>query len=127
MGNIPASNEKFLMEMSRQNSRLLDCGMGKLPKRQYRQLYLAEWIEATGRDITGAAKAGDVDPSYISNLSGGRRANPSAHVLYGISEYLGITINDLYKPVPAEGHVSAMRELSPAAREALLNKPRSRD
>jgi transcriptional regulator with XRE-family HTH domain len=101
--------------------------MGKLPRRQYRNIYLDEWLAATGRDRAGAAVAGGVDQSYLANMVAGRKMNPSAHVLLAISEYLGITVNDLYRPPPPESLVSRFGDISPAARDALIRtvKPKS--
>ena len=103
---------------------LLKCGMGKTPKRTYRTIYLGEWLAATGRDQAGVAKAGDVDQSYISNMIARRRPNPSAHVLMGISEYIGCTVNDLYRPPPPRATLERINGLSPEARATLLNDPK---
>ena len=115
------------METSSYPNGLVKCGMGKVPRRVLRPIFLDEWLTRTGRDRAGAAKAADVDISYINNMIGGRKMNPSAHVMLGISDYLGITVNDLYHKPPPDSHISSLGELSPGARDALLNarKPRS--
>lgn len=96
--------------------------MGKLPKRHYRAFYLREWLDATGRDQIGAAAAADVDASYISNLIRGRKPNPSAHVMLLISEYLGVTVNDLYRKPPPQAALDAISGLSPKARDSLTRR-----
>lgn len=96
--------------------------MGKLPKRVYPPLYVVEWIEALGAERAKVAKAGHCTQSYISNMGGGRRLNPSAYVMYYISEFLGVTVNDLYQPPPPESSIEAMRALSPRARATLMSR-----
>lgn len=103
---------------------LLESGMGKIARRAFRKLYLEEWLEARGRDRAGAAKAAGVDISYINNMIAGRRKNPAAHVLLAISEYLDITVNDLFRPPPPADTIAAMGGLSPAAIAALLSQRR---
>lgn len=96
--------------------------MGKLPARSYQRLYLAEWMEVTGVDQAAAAKAGGVDQSYISNINAGRKKNPSAHVLVRITNHMGISVNDLYRPPPPEAAIAAIGRLSPGAREHLFKR-----
>lgn len=105
---------------------LVECGMGKLPARQYKPLFLAEWIARLGHEQSVVVKQTGVSQGYISNLSGGRRANPSAHILREISEYLGISMNDLYLSPPPESDVAAMGRYSPAAREVLMQARKHR-
>lgn len=100
--------------------------MGKLPTRTYRKLYLQEWLEVTGHEQGGAAASAGVDASYISNLVAGRKPNPSAHVLLAISEYLGVTVNDLYRRPPPESSLTALSELSPGARSILIDRTKRR-
>lgn len=98
--------------------------MGKLPKRTYQRLYLAEWMEVTGLDQAAAAKAGGVNQSYISNMIAGRKKNPSAYVLVRITNHMQISVNDLYHPPPPEAALRAISHLSPGAR-AHLFKPKT--
>lgn len=103
-----------------ENSGLVNCGMGKTPRRTYRPIYLQEWLEAVGAKPADVARAAAVGESYISNIIAGRKENPSAHVLLAISEHLGITVNDLYRRPPPESSLSHLTSLSPAALDALL-------
>lgn len=96
--------------------------MGKLPQRVYRRLYLAEWLAVLECPIPKAAKAAGCTQSYLRNIIAERKANPSAHVLFALTEHLGITINDLFRPPPPAAAVAALSSLSPAARAALLRK-----
>jgi hypothetical protein len=95
--------------------------MGKLPTRTYRPIYLEDWMKVLGRKPIDLAKPHtSVTASYISNLCGTARVNPSALVMLEISETLGITVNDLYKKPPTAGMVETFSSYSPAAQQALL-------
>lgn len=96
--------------------------MGKLPQRKYRDLHLGEWLKATGRDQKRCAEAAGVDASYISSLIDGRKRNPSAAVMLDISEYLGITVNDLYRKPPPLSAIESLAGLSPTARNTLSRR-----
>ncbi len=98
--------------------------MGKIPQRKRPPIYLNEWIEATGRDIAGTAKAAGVEESYIRNLIAARKDNPSSHNMLLISEHLGVTVNDLYQPPPTGQALKALSSLSPQARAAIAHKLR---
>jgi hypothetical protein len=41
--------------------------MGKLPRRVYRRIYLAEWLQALGHEVGQVAAAAKVDQSYTSS------------------------------------------------------------
>lgn len=88
-----------------------------------RKIFLGEWIEAIpGRDRKGAAHAADVDISYVNNICGGTKENPTSLVMVAFAEYLGITIDDLYRAPPSNATLKELASLSPAAREALLRR-----
>ena len=113
------------METRRNVNGLVPWGMGKLPKRTYRPLYIGQWIIRLGRKPREVAAAAGIDESYLSNLISGEKRNPSAAVLFDISDVLGITVNDLYRPPPPASAVERAGELSPAqiaALGALLDK-----
>jgi transcriptional regulator with XRE-family HTH domain len=99
--------------------------MGKIPPRQLKPIFLGEWIDAIpGCDRKGAADAAGIEISYISNLSSGKKANPSSIIMLALSEYLGITVNDLYRPPPSKTTLKELADLSPAARETLIRERR---
>jgi len=100
------------------------AGMGRLPKRTLRKIYLGEWIEALGRDRKDVAAGAGIDVSYVNNLIGGGKGNPSAHVMLALSEYLGISVNDLYRPPPPKPTIESFLQLSAAARESLFGRNR---
>lgn len=99
--------------------------MGRAPSQQnLPRIYLAEWLEVLGHSQHEASVAAGVGQSYIANIIAGRKKNPGAYVLLRLSEWLGITINDLFHPPPPETVISAIRELSPAAQDVLSRKRR---
>ena len=101
--------------------------MGKGPTLPSKKIFLGEWIDAIpGRTPKGAAAAANVTESYVSNIAGGKKANPSSLVMLAWSEYLGITVNDLYRPPPSPTTLKELSNLSPAARETLLRTRRPR-
>jgi transcriptional regulator with XRE-family HTH domain len=93
--------------------------MGKQPNRPSRKLYLGEWIARLGHTQVEVARAADISTSYLSNLIGGRKEDPGALILFDISEFLGITVNDLYRKPPPPDATKAAGELSPAEIAAL--------
>ena len=88
-----------------------------------RTIYLGEWLTRLGISVNDAAKAGGVGQSYISNMIAGRKDRPETSIMLGISELLGITVNDLYKRPPPQSTVDGLGELSPSARAALFRRP----
>lgn len=97
--------------------------MGKRPNLRPRKIFLGEWIGAIpGKSRKGAADAADVDISYVNNVCGGTRENPTSLVMLAFAEYLGITVDDLYRPPPSTSALKELATLSSAAREALLRR-----
>lgn len=99
--------------------------MAKRPRPQFKPLYVGEWIEATGFTQSEVVKNTKISQGYISNISGGRRSNPSAEYLRRISEFIGVTMNDFYLPPPQQRDIEALSRYSPVARETLLKKRKS--
>ncbi len=90
-----------------------------------RKIYLGEWIEAIpGKERKQAAHAADVEVSYVNNLCGNKRLNPSSLVMLAFAEYLGITVDDLYRPPPSSMVLKELSNLSAAARETFLRSNR---
>jgi transcriptional regulator with XRE-family HTH domain len=83
------------------------------PKRP-RTFHLGEWLARLGRKPVELAKAVGVGESYISLLISGQKDNPSIRLLLDISEFLGLTINDLYRRPPPREASNALGHLSPA-------------
>lgn len=119
--------------MDSDNSGLVIWAMGKTPfkrkplkpqpeERELEPLYVGEWIEALAEQHE-VVKATRISQPYIANMSGGRKVNPSAAYLRRIAKFLGITVDDLYISPPGAGaQISALKDLSPAARSALMRR-----
>jgi transcriptional regulator with XRE-family HTH domain len=90
------------------------------------RIYLREWLELLGVDITDAAKVAGISQPYMSNIIAGRKPNVNVLYLLRISEHLGITINDLYRPLPKKAQLTQLTELSPKAREKIFNLQRKK-
>ena len=88
-------------------------------KRGQYKLHLGPWLARDGRKPVELAKALGVTDSYISELISGRKPNPGHALLIDISEWLGITVNDLFRPPPEPGAVEAVERL-PLAQQAAL-------
>ena len=89
-------------------------GMGRRPAKRLRQLYIGEWIARLGRTQVEIAKASGIGAPYLANLIAGDKKNPGARVLLEISEALGISVNDLYRPPPPPEAIEAAARLTPA-------------
>ena len=88
--------------------------MARRPTRQFRRLYIGEWISRLGRTQAEVAKEAGIGAPYLNNLIAGDRRNPGAHVLLEISEVLGISVNDLYRQPPPREAIEAVERLTPA-------------
>lgn len=89
------------------------CPMARRPGRQFRRLYIGEWIVRLGRQQREIALAVGIGESYMSLLAAGTKKNPSGQLLFDISEILGVAVNDLYRPPPAAAALEAAESLSP--------------
>lgn len=124
MGNTTAQGELFPPEISRLIKAFLNYGMAKAPKAAPRDLHLGPWLALFGATETQAGEAAGCGQSYIANLINGRKKNPSALILLRISEWLGVTVNDLYQPPPTRSEIAPMAKLSPKARDSILDRQR---
>ncbi len=79
-----------------------------------RKLYIGEWLSRLGRKPVELAKHLDVTEPYVSELISGKKDNPSHILLLDVSEWLGLTVNDLYRPPPDRLAVEAAQRLEPA-------------
>jgi transcriptional regulator with XRE-family HTH domain len=87
--------------------------MARKPRRQFRKLYIGEWIARLGRQQSEIAEQAGIDKSYLNNIISGRKMNPGGAVLLDISEALGLSVNDLYRQPPPASAVEAANRLSP--------------
>lgn len=126
-GNISERNGKvngviFPVEIYCPNLRKIQCGMGKKPKFEPREIYLGEWLHLKGKTVGEAAEKAGCTQSYISNISRGARPNVNALYLLRLSEWLEINVNDLFQPPPPAAHVESFAKLSDKATRAVLQR-----
>jgi transcriptional regulator with XRE-family HTH domain len=95
-------------------------GMPKAARTSTRKLYLSEWLDRLGRRPVDLARHLGVGESYVSNLRSEKRSNPSIYILIDISEFLGVTVNDLFMPPPKAGTIGELKTYSTSAVERLL-------
>ena len=66
----------------------------------FRALYVGEWITLMKKTREEICEGASIEKAYLAQLISGEKKNPSAKVVLGISEVLGVTVNDLYKKPP---------------------------
>ncbi len=77
-----------------------------------RKFYLGQWIRCLDLKQVDVANAADITEGYLSALISNPKKNPTAEVLLAISEFMELTINDLYRPPPPKAEMEAARRLS---------------
>jgi len=92
--------------------------------RRNRRLYIPEWLESSGRTAAALATHINVKPPYVSELLRGEKPVSNLDRAYDIADFLGVTIDDLYRPPPSDDQLSAVSQLSPATRSRLLEQSR---
>ena len=100
--------------------------MGKHDDEEPPEIFLGRWLEFFEKDVTEAAGAAGCTQGYISNIIANRKPNVNVLYLLRISEWLGVTVNDFYRPLPRKSELAAFKQLSPKAQEAVLAKQRKR-
>jgi hypothetical protein len=90
----------------------------------FKKLHLGEWLARLGKKPVDVARHQDVSESYNSNQISGKRENPSIDKLLAISEYLGITVNDLYRAPPPLATLKDLQGFSAGAIEQLMERPK---
>jgi len=92
----------------------------------FRKFYLGEWIARLQRSQVDVAEAVGIGKPYLSQLISGEKKNPSAALVLQLSEVLGVTVNDLYKPPPTAASVESLRAYSPGVLQQLINQPKAK-
>lgn len=105
---------------------VLKCHMTKHDDEDPPAIHLGQWLEFFEKDVTEAATEAGCTQGYISNIIANRKPNVNVLYLLRISEWLGVTINDFYRPLPKKAELRAFKELSPKAQAAILDKQRKR-
>lgn len=93
-------------------------------RRQFRLLYVGQWIRALDRRPTDVARGSGVNEGYLSELINGRKANPGGHVLLAIAAELGIPMDYLYRPPPDQKLLEKLDEIEPEILAKLRAKGR---
>lgn len=124
--NDESQEQIFLGEIGGATGVLLPSGMRKGRKADVPKIHLGDWLEFFDIGATEAAEIAGVGQSYISNIVAGRKPNVNVLILYKLSEHLGVTINDLYRPLPSRSQLNALQDLSPKARAAILDRERKK-
>lgn len=90
------------------------------------EIFLGQWLEFFEMDVTEAAEIAGCTQSYVSNIIANRKSNVNVLFLLRISEALSVNVNDFYRPLPRKSELRALKELSPKAQAAILEKQRQR-
>lgn len=92
-----------------------------LPRKPLPQLFLSEWLARLKKKQQEIAKAAGIGKSYMSQIVSLQKDDPSAAIVFWISEALGVTVNDLYRPPPTRAEIDKLREYRRATIESLIN------
>lgn len=98
--------------------------MAKRDDEEPPHIYLGQWLDFFEEDVSEAARQASCTQGYISNIIANRKPNVNVLILLRISEWLGVTINDFYRPLPKKSELQAFKKLSPKAQAAILQKQR---
>jgi plasmid maintenance system antidote protein VapI len=128
---ISTRNEKcqekiFLGEIAGSSLTSLHCDMAKKQAGTEPRIYLADWLEEFQIGPTEAAEIAGVTQGYISNIAAGRKDNINVLILLKLSEHMGVTVNDFYRPLPSRSQLNTLKDLSPKARAAILANERKK-
>lgn len=83
------------------------------PPKQLARVYIAEWIEACGKNPVDLVNAEIISEGYLSLLRNGKKFNPSTDKLMQIGAFLGIEWTDLYREPPPREALDTLRGFSP--------------
>ena len=125
-GNDSRQDGIFLPGTAVQKEVPLKCNMGKVIDEEPPEIFLGQWLEFFETDVSEAAVAAGCSQGYVSNIIANRKPNVNVLYLLKISELLGVTINDFYRPLPKKSELDAFKKLSPKAQNAILHKQRKK-
>lgn len=88
-----------------------------------RKLYVGEWLHRLNKKQVDVANALKLSEPYVSQIVSGRKTdgkptNPSYTIVLDISDFLGISANDLASPPPPMEEFEQVRKRSPAQQVA---------
>lgn len=122
--NGKSQSQIFLGEISPDAGTSVHSGMGKTSADDPPPIYLGDWLELLETNVGEAAVLAGCDQSYISNIVANRKTNINVLYLLRLSEKLGVTVNDFYRPLPSKSHLNAFKNLSPKAQATILARQR---
>ena len=105
---------------------LLRCRMRKRGEPIPRDMFLGQWMTFFDKGPTELANAANCSAGYISNMAADRKGNINVLFLLPISEALGITVNDLFKPPPTKAQAAQLQNYSAVAQHAILDHIRQK-
>lgn len=117
---MESQQEIFLEEISSPIKASLQCDMTALHDEEAPEIYLGDWLELFEVQVGEAAEIAGCGQSYISNIIANRKSNINVLFLLRLSEKLGVTINDFYRPLPNRSQLTTLKNLSPKAQATLL-------
>jgi hypothetical protein len=100
--------------------------MSKTDDDSDREIHLGAWLELLQTDVGEAAKFAGCGQPYMSNIIAGRKKNINVLYLLRLSEALGVTVNDFYRPLPSKAQLHTLQNLSPKAQQTILNRQKKK-
>jgi hypothetical protein len=124
--NTKSQRQIFLPEIPLPISGLIQWAMKKTDDEDAPEIYLGAWLDLFEVPVGEAAEIAGCGQSYISNIIANRKANVNVLYLLRLSESMGVTVNDFYRPLPSKSQLSALKSLSPQAQATLLARQQRR-
>jgi transcriptional regulator with XRE-family HTH domain len=90
------------------------------PPRQFRKLFVGEWIRALNYRQVDVVRATGINEGYLSELISGGKKNPSFQVLSQIADFLGIPVSYFNRPPPDREFIAEAAELDPKVLARLM-------
>lgn len=91
-----------------------------VPQREFRKLYIGEWVRALGRRPVEVVRATGINEGYLSKLISGAKKNPSFDMLNQIADFLGIPVSYFNRPPPDRQFIEEASELDPKVLAKLM-------
>ncbi len=93
----------------------------KAPQRQFRKLYIGEWIRALGLKQIDVVRGTGINEGYLSSLISGSKKNPSFELLNQIAEFLRIPVSYFNRLPPDREFIAEAAELDPRVLARLMS------
>lgn len=83
------------------------------PEPPLQTLYLGQWLHALGKRPVDVVRGTGINEGYISELISGKKKNPSTKYSFLIATFLGLKVDDLYKPPPDREFIKRAKAMDP--------------